>query len=201
MLVTLNRSTNIKGSGSQHMSFPNLARCDYNYVYKLWLECSITQTPLNPFTPKTDQVQISPAASPEILHHTVWRTWVFIASLRWKLIILPIIATPLVHFSLKGWENVLFELGSERVNNKMLNSQKRSHTITYECLKCIYQHRIWPWFWGNLIELVKYAHICLLNWSEVRPIFIKQNDNEKGTSKGDYKDTTGQRYPGPLTRL
>ena len=25
----------------------------------------------NPFTPKSDQCQISPAASPEILHHTV----------------------------------------------------------------------------------------------------------------------------------
>ena len=33
----------------------------------------------NPFTPKSDQFQISPAASPEILHHTVWRTWLFIA--------------------------------------------------------------------------------------------------------------------------
>ena len=34
---------------------------------------------LNPFTPKSDQFQISPANSPEILHHTVWRTWLFIA--------------------------------------------------------------------------------------------------------------------------
>ena len=29
---------------------------------------------------------------------------------------LPIPTTSLIHFSLKGWENVLFELGSERVN-------------------------------------------------------------------------------------
>ena len=28
----------------------------------------------NPFTPKSDQIQICPAASPEISHHTVWRT-------------------------------------------------------------------------------------------------------------------------------
>ena len=35
---------------------------------------------LNPFTPKSDQIQIFPAASPEILHHTVWRTWLFIPS-------------------------------------------------------------------------------------------------------------------------
>ena len=33
----------------------------------------------NPFTPKSDQCQISPAASPEISYHTVWRTWLFIA--------------------------------------------------------------------------------------------------------------------------
>ena len=31
------------------------------------------------FSPKSDQFQISPAASPEILHHTVWRTWLFMA--------------------------------------------------------------------------------------------------------------------------
>ena len=28
---------------------------------------------------QVDQCQSSPAASPEILHHTVWRTWLFIA--------------------------------------------------------------------------------------------------------------------------
>ena len=33
----------------------------------------------NPSTPKSDQFQISPAAPPEILYHTVWRTWLFIA--------------------------------------------------------------------------------------------------------------------------
>ena len=34
---------------------------------------------INPFTPKSDQLQISPAASAEILHCTAWRTWLFIA--------------------------------------------------------------------------------------------------------------------------
>ena len=33
----------------------------------------------NPFTPNNDQFQISTAASPEILHHTVWRTCLFIS--------------------------------------------------------------------------------------------------------------------------
>ena len=34
---------------------------------------------------KSDQYQISPATSPEILHHTVWRTWLFLAYIdaRW----------------------------------------------------------------------------------------------------------------------
>ena len=35
----------------------------------------------------TDQFKISPAASPGILHHTVWRTWLFIAYYRLKMII------------------------------------------------------------------------------------------------------------------
>ena len=53
-----------------------------------------------PFTLKSDHFLISPAASPEILHHTVWRTWLFI--------VLPTLTTSPIHFSLKGWENVLF---------------------------------------------------------------------------------------------
>ena len=32
------------------------------------------------------------------------------------MIVLPILTISLIHFSLKGWENVLFELESERVN-------------------------------------------------------------------------------------
>ena len=36
--------------------------------------------------------------------------------LRWRMITLPILTTSLIHFSWKGWENVLFELGSERAN-------------------------------------------------------------------------------------
>ena len=31
------------------------------------------------------------------------------------MILVPVLTTSLIHFSLKGWENVLFELGSERV--------------------------------------------------------------------------------------
>ena len=35
---------------------------------------------VDPFTSKSDQLQISPGASPALLHHTVWRTWLFIAN-------------------------------------------------------------------------------------------------------------------------
>ena len=31
------------------------------------------------------------------------------------MILVPVLTTSLIHFSLKGWENVLFELGTERV--------------------------------------------------------------------------------------
>ena len=76
---------------------------------------------INPFTPKSDQFQISPAASPVILHHIVWRIWLFIALLRCKIIILSILTTSLYYCSFKGCENVLFELGSESV--KVYNIQ------------------------------------------------------------------------------
>ena len=46
---------------------------------------------LNPFTPKSDQFRICPAAPPEILHHTVWRTWLFIAYSDEEWLILPIL--------------------------------------------------------------------------------------------------------------
>ena len=78
-----------------------------------------------PFTPKNGQFQIYPAASPGIQHHTVWRTCL-LSLLRWKKIILPILTTSLLHFSLEGWENVLFELGSERNLTLSLPSSKRT---------------------------------------------------------------------------
>ena len=72
---------------------------------------------INPFTPQNDQFQISPAASPEILHHTVWRTWVFIAYSDERWLYYQFSLPHFIHFSLEGWENVLFEVGSERVSS------------------------------------------------------------------------------------
>ena len=56
-----------------------------------------------------------PSSLTKILQHTVRRTWLFIAMFMKKMIILKILATSLIHVPLKRWENVLFELGSERV--------------------------------------------------------------------------------------
>ena len=80
----------------------------------------VVDTPLpsrtNPRSPWWS-IQISPAASPEILHHTVWRTWLFIAySDERHYTTNSHYCTSLIHFLLKCWENVLFELGSERVD-------------------------------------------------------------------------------------
>ena len=45
-----------------------------------------------------------------------WRTWLLIAYSNERWLYLPILTTSHIHFSFKGWGNVLFELGSERVN-------------------------------------------------------------------------------------
>ena len=65
-------------------------RTDCNFISNQTADCWATIScllnrvqfvGLNPFTSKSDQFQISPAASPEILHYTVWRTWLFVAYL------------------------------------------------------------------------------------------------------------------------
>ena len=69
------------------------------------LDGSSSELEFSTFTPNSNQFQISPAASPEILHHTVWGRLLFIALHRWKLIILLILTTSPIP---KGWENVLY---------------------------------------------------------------------------------------------
>ena len=58
----------------------NQLRYDNDHLLRTVLPCP-GLCAVNPFTPKSDQFQISPAASPEIWHHTVWRTWLFITYL------------------------------------------------------------------------------------------------------------------------
>ena len=58
----------------------------------------------NPFTPKSAPFQISPAASPVILHYTVWRTWLFIAYSD-KILLYYKFSLPHLYISLlEGWE-------------------------------------------------------------------------------------------------
>ena len=83
----------------------------------LHLQAADKYNTINPLTPKSDQYQISPGDSAGILHHTVGRTWLFIAYSDEKRLYYQILIASFVDFSIKGWENVLFELGSERVKS------------------------------------------------------------------------------------
>ena len=71
---------------------------------------------VSPPTPASDQCQNSPAASQEIWHHTVWRTWLFIAYSDEKWLYYKFSLHHSYNRFLKGWGNTLFELRSERVN-------------------------------------------------------------------------------------
>ena len=81
----------------------------------------------NPFTPESDQCQSSPAASQEILHHTVWRTWLFIAYSDEKWLYYKFSLHHSYNRFSKGWENILFELRSERVNPLYRTLQQMVH--------------------------------------------------------------------------
>ena len=54
-------------------------RCKENMANIDHPHCGAHDGTFTPFIPKNDQCQISPVASPQILHHTVWRTWPYIA--------------------------------------------------------------------------------------------------------------------------
>ena len=97
-----------------------------------WSEFLWRSNDFNPFNPESDQCQISPAASPEILRHTVWRTWLFIAYSGERWLYYKFLLPHLYIFSLRGWENVLFELRSERVKKPAL-----IHNVTvWSCFIC-----------------------------------------------------------------
>ena len=107
----------------------NAVQCVWSQVFPGSPLCHYCPTFLNPFTPKSDQFRISPSASQEILHHTVWRTWLFIAysDERW---LYYQFSLPHLHVSpQEGWENVIFELGSERV--KLPNNNYCTVVVTF----------------------------------------------------------------------
>ena len=71
---------------------------------------------INPFTPKTDQFQISPVASPEIITSHSVETWLFIAysDERW-LYYQFILPTSLIHFLNNRLGERNFDLKTERI--------------------------------------------------------------------------------------
>ena len=53
----------------------------------------------------------------------------FHSFLRWKMILLPILTTSLIRYSLKGWESLLFGFGSERVKFPNVTSSTTLLTV------------------------------------------------------------------------
>ena len=92
---------------------------------------------VNPFTPESDQCQNSPAASQEIWHHTVWRTWLFITYSDEKWLYYKFSLHHSYNRFLKGWENTLFELRSERVNlwHGILKTDQNSKKNNYDTIR------------------------------------------------------------------
>ena len=91
----------------------------------------------NPSTPESDQCQNSPAASQEIWHHTVWRNWLFIAYSDEKWLYYKFSLHHSYNRFLKGWENTLFELRSERV--------KRCGSNAWYLIRCTC--KVWRMDW------------------------------------------------------
>ena len=89
---------------------------------------------LDPFTPESDQLEISPGASPEMLHHTVWRS--FHSLLGWTIIYYQFsVHHEYIILSLGGWKNVLFE-GKE---DELLD-----HSVLRSLLNAI-------WLWSRFL--------------------------------------------------
>ena len=93
-------------------------------------------------TPKSDQCQISPAASPEILHHTVWRTWSFMAhSQEWSMSNFPCSLTRTLHHTV--WRTWSFMAHSQECSiSNFLCSLTR--TITSHSMENLVFHGSLP---------------------------------------------------------
>ena len=116
-------------------------RDDYNTT--IFLNTSLLHFFVNPFTPKSDQFVISPVASPEILHHTVWSTWLFIAYSgdKWLCNQFSLCIT-YIHFSLKVGRMYILSLGVERFipvsahENHSASVQLLAPTMDTEIKRC-----------------------------------------------------------------
>ena len=69
--------------------------------------------------------------------------------LRSKMIILPILTTSLIHFSLKSWENVLFELGRESGTSRVQTTAVSFRCFSSRCIR-----------WGSLVRRRWLHSIC-----------------------------------------
>ena len=120
----------------------------YHGIIRAFLSCiyallsGVYNTLPNPFTPKSNQCQISPAASPEILCHSLGITWLFVAyaDKRW---LYYQFSLPHLYISLYQVGECVFELGSERVKRVLGGSFKAFpfvqsrwiRLLKFKCLK------------------------------------------------------------------
>ena len=93
--------------------------CRPEHLSKLWM-CKTKQFPpcsflFSPFTPKSDRFQFVCSLPRNITSHSM-KNLDLHSLLRWNMIILPNSHYLTYRFIFKGWENVLFELGNERVS-------------------------------------------------------------------------------------
>ena len=120
-----------------------------NATPRLQISTQLRIEPINPFTPESHQCQNSPAASQEIWHHTVWRTWLFIAYSDEKWLYYKFSLHHSYNRFLKGWENTLFELRSERVKQTGALSNTCSYHLVswvfffFICMAAIVHRKAW----------------------------------------------------------
>ena len=82
-----------------------------------WLRVPWKRRSLNRLSlPRVINFKLPPQLHQKYWHDTVKEPGFLHSLLRWRMITLPILTTSLIQFSLKGWDNVLLEFGSERVN-------------------------------------------------------------------------------------
>ena len=92
------------------------------------------------------------------------------------MIILPILTTSLIHFLFKGWENVLFELGSVRVKQlELKHTQGAEIHDTDTWYKCYLEY-------VNIYEMEKYARGARSHRAPFRN-YITHEVNRASTAK------------------
>ena len=132
---------------------------------KFLLQC------INPFTPESDQCQNSPAASQEIWHHTVWRIWLFIAYSDERWLYYKFSLHHACNCFLKGWENTLFELRSERVklvHVHLCTEQYLPQWVTFWLQDILYC----SWFPSS--QIVPHAFV-IMTWCKLSLILVLAN--------------------------